>query len=81
MLKYFFFFNFPDDKSETTETVNGEERTTRTVYEALIEDKGKNVIYLRLSASMVQMLLLKVSSLIGLSFIFEFILIFKNFKQ
>lgn len=38
---------------------DGEERT---VYEALIEDKGKNVVYLRLSSATVQSLNLKVFS-------------------
>lgn len=37
------------------------EEDKRTVYEALIEDKGKNVIYLRLSSATVQALDLKVS--------------------
>lgn len=37
-----------------------EEKPKRIVYEAMIEDKGKNVIYLRLSAATVSMLDLKV---------------------
>ncbi|KAG8254715.1 hypothetical protein J6590_005274 [Homalodisca vitripennis] len=44
------------DKTDKTET---EERPKRVVHEALIEDKGKSVIYLRLSAATVSMLELK----------------------
>lgn len=38
---------------------NDESKEKRIVYEALIEDKGKNTIYLRLSANTVKTLKLK----------------------
>lgn len=43
-----------------SEKTNDEEKPKKTVHEALIEDKGKNVIYLRLSSSTVSTLDLKV---------------------
>uniref|UniRef100_A0A1B6CI26 C3H1-type domain-containing protein n=1 Tax=Clastoptera arizonana TaxID=38151 RepID=A0A1B6CI26_9HEMI len=50
-----------EDKKDKQETIekNGDDRFKKAVYEALIEDKGKNVVYLRLSAAMVKMLSLK----------------------
>lgn len=48
-----------EEKAESEDKENGEERPKRAVHEALIEDKGKNVIYLRLSATTVQLLNLK----------------------
>lgn len=44
-----------------SEAEKNEDKPKRVVHEGLIEDKGKNVIYLRLSASTVSMLDLKVS--------------------
>lgn len=47
-----------DHKEEQLNEKELEEK--RVVYEALIEDKGKNVVYLRLSSATVQALNLKV---------------------
>jgi hypothetical protein len=60
---------FSDSDSESNnkemipekETSLEKDSSERIVYEALIEDKGKNAIYLRLSAFTVQALNLKVS--------------------
>lgn len=54
------YFSLPENQSETDKN-NSDERPKRVVYEAMIEDKGKNVIYLRLSASTVTVLELKVT--------------------
>lgn len=50
---------FPESQ---TSSEKGEEKPKRVVHEALIEDKGKNVIYLRISSASSAALELKVAS-------------------
>ncbi|XP_075224399.1 helicase with zinc finger isoform X2 [Lycorma delicatula] len=51
-----------DSENKTDSSGESSENKNKTVYEALIEDKGKSVIYLRLSATTVETLHLKSDS-------------------
>jgi len=64
-VSHFLFGNAGGTKTQqripqsSIETVDEESKLKRVVYEALIEDKGKNMIYLRLSAVTVHSLNMK----------------------
>ena len=60
-VRYCVIVDSDSENKEVQEKESSDKDSERIVYEALIEDKGKNAIYLRLSAYAVQALNLKVN--------------------